>query len=117
VARGHWGHGFGDDGGGFGVRRPLRFLAHKLDLNEQQVTELANILHDLKTERAQAEVDDRRTLARSRTPSAGELRRGRAKEGGELRTKSADRLREAVTKALSRIQPCSTPNSARASRI
>ena len=26
---------------GFGVRRPLRFLAHKLDLNEKQITELA----------------------------------------------------------------------------
>src|SRR5262249_25166273 len=50
-------------GGGFGVRRPLRFLAHKLDLDERQVAELARILDELKTERAQAEVDRRRTVA------------------------------------------------------
>ena len=31
----------GDDGGSFGVRRPLRFLAYKLELNETQVGELA----------------------------------------------------------------------------
>src|SRR5579871_5517581 len=58
--------GGGDDlggGGSFGVRRPLRFLAYKLDLDESQVTELATILHDLKTERAQAAVDDRRATA------------------------------------------------------
>src|SRR5208283_2006281 len=50
-------------GGSFGVRRPLRFLAYKLDLDEAQVTELAAILHDLKTERAQADVDHRRTTS------------------------------------------------------
>jgi len=99
----HWGHHH-DDGGGFGVRRPLRFLAHKLDLSESQVTELANILHDLKTERAQAEVDDRRTLAAFADAVAGNsFDEARAKEGGELRTKSAERLREAVTRALGRI--------------
>src|SRR4051794_36730916 len=43
-------------GGPFGVRRPLRFLAHKLDLTEDQVAELARIIDELKTERAQAEV-------------------------------------------------------------
>src|SRR5262245_16435497 len=47
----------------FGVRRPLRLLAYKLDLDAEQVSELARILNELKTERAQAEVDDRRTVA------------------------------------------------------
>src|SRR5262245_13395746 len=59
-----FGHGPGGDGewgGSFGVRRPLRFLAHKLELEEPQVAELATILDDLKTERAQAAVDYRRT--------------------------------------------------------
>src|SRR3954465_2099727 len=53
------GGGGWDDGGGggFGVRRPLRFLAYKLELDERQVAELARILSELKTERAQAEVD------------------------------------------------------------
>src|SRR5881628_3200998 len=53
--------GFG--GGAFGVRRPLRFMTYKLGLSEPQVTELARILDELKIERAQAAVDDRRTLA------------------------------------------------------
>src|SRR5207302_563170 len=63
---GPWHHGSGDDfggGGAFGVRRPLRFLAYKLNLNEEQVAQLARILDELKTERAQAAVDDRRTVA------------------------------------------------------
>ena len=58
--------GFGDvdfGGGPFGVRRPLRFLAHKLELEEKQVAELARILSDLKTERAQADVYYRRTTS------------------------------------------------------
>src|SRR4051812_42232162 len=50
-------------GGSFGVRRPLRFLAWKLELDEAQVAELAKILDELKTERAQAAVDARRTVA------------------------------------------------------
>ena len=58
---------------GFGVRRPLRFLAHKLDLDEKQITELVRILDELKTERAQAEVDDRRALAEFADAVAGEV--------------------------------------------
>src|ERR1700678_4514792 len=61
----HQGGGGGGDefGGGFGVRRPLRFLAFKLDLSEKQVSELAAVLSELKTERAQAAVDQRRTTS------------------------------------------------------
>src|SRR5580658_464980 len=58
-----FGHAGGEGGGSFGVRRPLRFLAYKLDLKEAQTAELAKILDDLKTERAQAAVDDRRAVA------------------------------------------------------
>ena len=60
---GFGGQGGDEDGGGFGVRRPLRFLAYKLELDEKQVGELAKILDELKTERAQVAVDDRRSLA------------------------------------------------------
>ena len=60
------GHGHDEFEGGFGVRRPLRFLAHRLELNDTQVAALARILDELKTERAQAAVDGRRTLARVR---------------------------------------------------
>jgi hypothetical protein len=73
-----WAHfvpGFDDDfgGGSFGVRRPLRFLAHKLDLNDEQVAELARVLDDLKTERAQGAVDQRRTTATFADAVAGDL--------------------------------------------
>lgn len=91
-------------GGGFGVRRPLRFLAHKLELDETQIAEFARILDELKTERAQAEVDRRRTtsaLADALLSDAFDT--AKAKEGGDLRVQSAERLRGAILKALQQI--------------
>lgn len=105
-------HGGGDDfgGGAFGVRRPLRFLAYKLELDEQQVAELARILDELKTERAQAAVDDRRTTAAFADAVAGEaFDAARAGEGGALRTQGAERLRAAVLKALGRMHALLQP--------
>ena len=91
-------------GGSFGVRRPLRFLAHKLDLDERQMATLARILDQLKTERAQAEVDRRRTVAAFADALTGDaFDSARAAEGGELRIQSAARLREAVLQALQQI--------------
>jgi hypothetical protein len=106
---GHHGHGPGghdDDfgGGAFGVRRPLRFLAWKLELEEPQVAELAKILDELKTERAYAAVDNRRsTSAFADSLGKDAFDEAKAKEGAELRVKSAERLRDAVVKALGRI--------------
>src|SRR5438045_3754210 len=83
-------------GGGFGVRRPLRFLAHRLGLDERQVAELARILDELKTERAQAEVDRRRTVAAFADALAADaFDAAKAAEGGDLRVRSAERLRAA----------------------
>jgi Spy/CpxP family protein refolding chaperone len=91
-------------GGGFGVRRPLRFLAHKLDLDDRQVAELARILDELKTERAQAEVDRRRSVAAlADAVTADAFDAAKAAEGGDLRCQSAGRLRDAVLKALQQI--------------
>lgn len=112
------GHGFsgwqagGDhEGGGFGVRRPLRFLAYKLDLREEQVDELARVLNELKTERAQAEVDGRRTLTAFADAVAGEtFDATKAGEGAQLRVKSAERLRDAVLSALSRVHALLDPD-------
>ncbi len=78
------GVGGGDEFGGFGVRRPLRFLAFKLELDEPQVTELAAILSELKTERAQSSVDQRRTTASLAEAVAGEsFDQARAKAAAE----------------------------------
>jgi Spy/CpxP family protein refolding chaperone len=93
----------GDDGeaGGFGVRRPLRFLAYKLDLDDRQVTELARILAELKTERAQAEVDRRRTLAAFADAIAADaFDDAGATAAGQRRVETAERLRDAVVTAL-----------------
>lgn len=102
--RGHHGPPGPSDGGDFGVRRPLRFLANKLELSEAQTAQLAKILDDLKIERAQAEVDQRRTIAAFADaiegPTFGEAR---ANEGGDQRVESAKKLREAVVKALREI--------------
>ena len=94
--------GFG--GGPFGVRRPLRFLAYKLELDEKQVAELARILDELKTERAQGEVDRRRSLSGFADAVGGATFDGtRAKESAQLRVVTAERLRDAVTGALGRL--------------
>jgi Spy/CpxP family protein refolding chaperone len=110
----HGRHGAYEDqpgyGGGWGVRRPLRFLAHKLDLNEKQIAELARILDEVKIERAQAEVDDRRSRAEFADAVQGETFDGdKAAAAGERRVQSAARLREAVIAALRRIHALLTP--------
>jgi len=95
----------GDFGGGsFGVRRPLRFLAFKLELEEKQVAELASILNELKTERAQAAVDNRRTTSAFADAIAGEtFDTAKVAEAAAQRVKSAERLRDAVAAALGKI--------------
>lgn len=105
-----WEEGFAGGGGGLGVRRPLRFLVHKLGLDERQIGELARILNELKTERAQAEVDRHRTVAAFADALAGDtFDAAKAGEGGELRVKSAERLRGAVLKALQQIHAVLNP--------
>jgi Spy/CpxP family protein refolding chaperone len=94
----------------FGVRRPLRFLAHKLDLDEKQVAALVRILDDVKTERAQADVDDRRSLAEFADAVAGEaFDASKAAKAGERRVQSAARLRETLTRALEEIHAMLKP--------
>jgi len=106
-----YGEGFGGGGGGLGVRRPLRFLVHKLGLDERQTTELARILNELKMERAQAEVDRHRTAAALADALAGDaFDAAKAGEVGELRVKSAERIREAVLKALQQIHALLNPD-------
>lgn len=91
-------------GGSFGVRRPLRFLAHKLDLDDRQVAELASILSDLKTERAQAAVDHRRsTSAFADRIADATFDEGKVAEVAGARVRTAEHLRDALVKALGKI--------------
>ena len=95
---------FGFGGGHFGVRRPLRFLAYKLGLDDAQVAELAKILDEIKTERAQAAVDHRRALSAFADAISGEaFDEAKASSGAALRLQSAERLRSAVVSALGRL--------------
>jgi Spy/CpxP family protein refolding chaperone len=94
----------------FGVRRPLRFLAHKLDLDEKQITALVRILDDVKTERAQADVDDRRALAEFADAVAGDaFDTAKASSAGERRVQSAARLRDTLARALEEIHALLSP--------
>ncbi len=98
-------------GGGLGVRRPLRFLAYKLGLDDRQVTEIARVLNELKTERAQAEVDRRRTISALADALVGDaFDAAKAAEAGALRVRSAERLRDAVVKALQQIHGVLNPD-------
>lgn len=93
-------HGF-DDGGSFGVRRPLRFLAHKLALNDNQVAQFAAILDRLKTERAQADVDyRRRTAALAEVFEGATFDHAKVDAANTEQATSAERLRASVKRAL-----------------
>ncbi len=95
----------------FGVRRPLRFLAHKLELDDQQIAELARILDELKIERAQIEVDDRRSLSEFADALSGEnFDAAKATSGGERRVASAVRLRETLIRSLQQIHAMLRPD-------
>src|SRR5262249_48705357 len=104
-----WEGDFGGSGA-FGVRRPLRFLVYKLGLDERQAAELARILDELKTERAQAAVDHRRTVAAFADAIAGDaFDSAKASEGASQRVTSAQRLRDAVLRALEQIHAILKP--------
>lgn len=110
--RGH-GHGHGSSGG-MGVRRPLRFLAWKLELDEDQLGEVAKILAELKTERAQGEVDRAKRLAAlADAVSAEAFDASRAAEGAALAVASAERMRSASVKALERLHALLEPDQRR----
>ena len=95
------GPGRGPFGGGFGVRRPLRFLAHRLGLDDEQIGGLARILDGLKTERAQAAVDERRTSsALADLLVADEFSSESATAVIDARVASTKRLAEAIVGAL-----------------
>jgi Spy/CpxP family protein refolding chaperone len=92
----------GDDfAGGFGIRRPLRFLAWKLGLSEPQLERFAAVINELKTERAQAAVDDRRALTLLADAASGEaFDDAKAQEAAKLRVESAQRLQQRVSGSL-----------------
>ena len=90
-------------GATFGVRRPLRFMAHRLGLDDNQIQELARILNDIKTERAQVEVDDRRAVSQfADSLDADAFDSAKAEAAIRARVESTERLERAVLGVLQR---------------
>jgi Spy/CpxP family protein refolding chaperone len=87
-----------------GVRRPLRFLAYKLELSEAQVAVFAAILDELKTERAQAAVDQRRrTSALAETLESATFDEQRVRAIGDDQRQSDEKIHAAVARALKKM--------------
>ena len=90
-------------GSGFGVRRPLRYMAHQLDLDDEQIDKLAGILNLIKTERAQARLDEQKSIAGVADAVEGdEFDAEAAAEALALRVAAAERLKDEVLKTLQR---------------
>ena len=88
-------------GAGLGVRRPLRFLAHKLDLTDEQTSRLARLLERLKLERAQAAVDLRRAAADlADAIEAERFDPAVVEAAGQRRTEAARRVEDTVGRTL-----------------
>jgi len=49
--------------GEFGARRPLRYLSYNLDLDESQRRQIATLLDQLKMDREQADLDEKKTVS------------------------------------------------------
>jgi len=101
-------------GAGLGVRRPLRFLAWRLDLTEEQTSSLARSLEKLKLERAQAALDLRRAAAALADAFEGDFARAQAEAAGEQRAASTRRVQDAVAKALEELHALLEPEQRRA---
>jgi len=96
-------------GAGLGVRRPLRFLAWRLELTEEQTPSLARILERLKLERAQAALDLRRAAAELADAFEGEFARAQAETAATQRGAATRRVQDAVAKALEELHALLDP--------
>ena len=98
-------------GFGLGVRRPLRFLSWKLDMDEEQTGRLARVLERLKLERAQAALDLRRAAADlADALEADPFARDKVEAAGQLRASAARRVEEAVARALAELHALCEPD-------
>ncbi len=103
-----------DEGAGLGVRRPLRFLAWKLDLTAEQLEGAARILARLKIERAQAAVDQRRSAADLADAIEHEaFDNAQADAATEKRVTAALAVQRAVAKALGDLHGILEPDQRR----
>ena len=99
---------------GLGVRRPLRFLTWKLDLTSEQIAAVARILERLKIERAQGEVEQRRSAAALADALEGEsFDAAAASVAADHRADSARAVQKAVAAALAELHVALEPDQRR----
>lgn len=97
-----------------GVRRPIRYLAYKLDLDDAQVRELAGILDRLKNARAQTDVDWRRSNSDlAQALEGGEFDEPAVRSALDTRGRSAETLRAETLDALKRLHRLLDPEQRR----
>jgi Spy/CpxP family protein refolding chaperone len=88
----------------FGVRRPLRHLAWKLNLTEAQIRDVVDVLDKLKTGYNQAQLDrDRSTSEIAGVFSASEFDAARAGAALSMRTRATESLNQELLAAMQRI--------------
>ena len=76
-------------------------MAHKLDLDDEQIDTLAGILNVLKTEQAQARLDEQRSIAGiADSVERDDFDRVAAAEALSARVEAAERLKEEVLTTL-----------------
>lgn len=88
----------------FGVRRPLRHLAWKLNLNETQLRDIVDVLDRLKTAYNQARLDqDRSTSEIAAVFSEAAFDGDRVSSALAMRTHASDVLNQELLAAVRRI--------------
>ncbi len=87
--------------GGFGVRRPVRFLAARLDLDDKQLSGLARIVERIRIEREQAAVDLRRAAGGfADALEADDFESASLESAAERRVEAAKSVQVAVSAGL-----------------
>ena len=82
-------------------RRPVRFLAERLDLSEKQLSQLARIVEQIRIEREQAAVDLRRAAAQFADALEGsDFAADAAEAAGRRRVDVAKSVQEVVDRSL-----------------
>lgn len=95
----------------FSIKRPLRFLSRKLELDDVQVRALADALSDFKLERDLADVERRRAkkvLANALKSDTFDRAAAEAAVGDQV--EAHRRLREAYVDALERVHEALEPS-------
>ena len=88
----------------FGVQRPLRYLAHKLELSREQMEQLVGIVDDMRTERAQQDVDNRRAQKSFAEAMTGaEFNQEQAEAAAAARVASEERVQSTVITAMQEV--------------